>query len=56
MNIFGKTKAKLTCSAIITRSDGTVEDLGVISSRVLTFRELLKLIWVGFKNKVRRLG
>lgn len=51
----GKIKAKLSTSAIITRADGTVEDLGVINHRDLTTAEILKLLWTGFKNKVRKI-
>ena len=32
MNLIGKAKPVVTISAIVTRADGTVEDLGEIAS------------------------
>lgn len=51
--MLGIIKGRLTCSAKITRADGSVEDLGVISARNLKYLEILKLRWLGIKNKIQ---
>ena len=50
----GKIKAKIVTSAIVTRANGTVEDLGIIANRDLTVPEILKLLWSGLKSKMRK--
>jgi len=44
------TEPKITVTAVITRADGTVEDLGVVST-VTTTRGLLGLLVQALKEK-----
>lgn len=54
MNILNNIKAKLTCSAVINRADGTVEDLGVLSSKNLSFKEIIRLLLFALKLKTKK--
>lgn len=48
-----KIKAVLTCRAVITRADGTVEDLGIISNQKVNLSTLIHLFLAGMKSKIR---